>query len=91
MKWSGVLFSIVLCYCSNEATTASAISAQVLVRPCLDDLVGNLIGQEDADGHILYEARESFELTPKRFKAMVAKVQHQLRDLHQRTRSQSHS
>ena len=90
MKWIGVLFSIVLCYCCNEAT-ASAISAQHLVRPCLDDLVGNLIGQEDADGHILYEARESFELTPKRFKAMVAKVQHQLRALHQRTRSQSQS
>ena len=28
----------------------------------------------DADGHILYEARESFELTPRRFSALVAKA-----------------
>ena len=97
-----MLFSIVLCYCSpgtsslslssldkeaNEATFAGSVKH--LVKPCLDDLVANLIGQEDADGHILYEARESFELTPRRFKAIVAKVQHQLRALHQ-SPGQSH-
>jgi len=45
-----------------------------LVKPCLNDLVANLIHHKDADGHILYEARESFELTPRRFSALVAKA-----------------
>ena len=45
-----------------------------LVKPCLNDLVANLIHHKDADGHILYEARESFELTPRQFEAVVAKA-----------------
>ena len=100
MKWIGVLFSIVLCYCSrgtsslslsdDEANEATFAGVKHLVKPCLDDLVANLIGQEDADGHILYEARESFELTPRRFKAIVAKVQHQLRRALHQSAGQSH-
>ena len=51
-----------------------------LVRPCLNDLVANLIHHQDADGQILYEARESFELTPRRFKAVLAKARKALMD-----------
>ena len=40
----------------------------------LNDLVSSLIHEADANGLILYEARESFNLSPKQFKALVAKA-----------------
>ena len=67
-----------LLWSSSEGT-----KFKFLVKPCLNDLVANLIGQEDAEGHILYQARETFELSPRQLKAVLAKVQHQLL-LHQR-------
>ena len=45
-----------------------------LVKPCVDGLVANLIEHADADGHILYEARQTFELTPEKFQQVVSKV-----------------
>ena len=66
-----------------SSTEGSSSKFNLLVRPCLNDLVANLIGQEDAEGHILYQARETFELSPRQLKAVLAKVQHQLL-LHQR-------
>ena len=41
----------------------------------LNDLVSSLIHEADANGLILYEARESFNLSPKQFKGLVAKAE----------------
>ena len=81
MKWC-IFAGIVVWYLvTGEAVeAANEVEYDDLVKPCLNDLVANLIHHEDADGHILYEARESFELTPRRFRAVVAKAKFDLLD-----------
>ena len=77
------LFLLIFLASLTQAAKIKANQANSLLRPCLNDLIANLIGQEDAEGHILYQARETFELSPRQLKAVLAKVQHQLL-LHQR-------
>ena len=83
MKWQHYFILAIVVYLLLTTTiteAANEVDYDDLVKPCLNDLVANLIHHEDADGHILYEARESFELTPRRFKAVVAKAKADLAD-----------
>ena len=77
------LFLLFLLSTLTQAARLKASQANSLLRPCLNDLIANLIEHEDAEGHILYEARETFELSPRQLKALLGKVQHLLL-LHQR-------
>ena len=69
-----VLFCLFAIVFVNSQGTNKVSSYDDLVKPCLNDLVSHLIHHQDAEGHILYEARQSFELTPRRFKAVVEKA-----------------
>lgn len=72
----------------NSKEEANDVDHDLLIKPCLDELVANLIHHQDANGQVLYEARETFELAPGIFQTVVGRAKKDLLD-HQNEADQS--